>query len=162
MTKINLSSIGYSEGGAYAIWTAKYLSKIPKYLDKIYTYTTAIGYERAYNLKDVVIPFLTEYVGLNWHNNQYSIQYQALTNLGKPGFTNLALQSYLYYTKNYRDVNKIKAAFNASFFDMACSKNLSQSLCGIDNRTYNLWSVQNVLTYFGYKYNFGNRLQCLR
>ena len=43
MTKINVSSIGYSEGGAYAIWTAKYLSKNPKYLNATYTYTTAIG-----------------------------------------------------------------------------------------------------------------------
>jgi len=43
MTKINVSSIGYSEGAAYAIWTAKYLSKNPKSLNKVYTYTTAIG-----------------------------------------------------------------------------------------------------------------------
>lgn len=83
--------LGFSEGGSYAIFTAKCLrnpqtcryftntSNASSYrieLDPFYKLTKVVGMDGAYDLSGVVFPFLTNDVGFFLKGNPYRIAYQ--------------------------------------------------------------------------------------
>ena len=66
MTQFNLFSVGYSEGGAYALWLEKCLQSADNcqgaVLDSAYIYKGAAGLEGPYDLFNSVKPFLVSKV----------------------------------------------------------------------------------------------------
>ena len=62
-----------------------------------YWFRGSAGLEGAYNVKDIVIPFLTSEVGKRYHDNSYKILDNKLTSLLKPGLATLATAAYSIY-----------------------------------------------------------------
>ena len=138
---LNLYSVGYSEGGAYSIWTAKCLQStynckgIDK-LNKLYKYHGAVGLDGAYDISGTLMNFMTD----NDNNAKYKIHSKLVTSMIKPNLMVDAFMSYLYYgnvgkTISIKDIDK-------DFFNMQCSA-LPQSKCNIANKHYTLDSLFN-------------------
>jgi hypothetical protein len=104
----NVYSVGYSEGASYSIWMSKCLSQgscseMDINLNVNYNYRKAAGLEGAYDLSGIMKLFLLNDVGKHIDNNAYQIEYQIITDEGKPGFGALTLLSYLTYTLNQQN-----------------------------------------------------------
>ena len=123
LTPFPLYSVGYSEGGAYSVWMAKYLqqqgcSQGCNCIDSTkYMYVKTVGLEGAYDL-ETMRNFLITNVGVDHLGNPFEIETTAITTMGKPGFSVLALLSYCYYDfGSYIDFFRNT---NTRFYNMAC------------------------------------------
>ena len=112
VTKIQLFTAGYSEGGAYSIWFSKCISnysQCPYITDKrldltFYQPTAFAGLDGAYDLVNVVKPFLMEDANKE-RENKFEISHQYMTNLVKPGLASVTLLSYSYYARGAAPFN---------------------------------------------------------
>jgi hypothetical protein len=105
-----------------------------------YTYVRAVGLEGAYDLI-TMMKFLYSNVGTNIEHNNYQIQTTAVTTIGKPGLSVLALLSFSAYNLGSKSYFKIYT--NDKFYDMICLVD-QEKLCDIDKKHYNLISALNA------------------
>lgn len=132
---LNLFSVGYSEGGAYSIWTAKCLGwrgdceSVDK-LDTLYRYRSAAGLSGAYDVSKTTLNFMTD----NNDSSKYFLHSKLITSMLKPGLMANTFMSYL----NYSNVSKTISIndFDKGFFEMQCST-FSQEKCDIEGKRYN-------------------------
>ncbi|AFJ43487.1 hypothetical protein [Francisella orientalis] len=132
---LNLFSVGYSEGGAYSIWTAKCLGwrgdceGVDK-LDILYRYRSAAGLSGAYDASKTTLNFMTD----NNNSSKYFLHSKLITSMLKPGLMANTFMSYL----NYSNVSKTISIndFDKGFFEMQCST-FSQEKCDIKGKRYN-------------------------
>lgn len=154
--KLKLFTVGYSEGGAYSIWFSKcgqgfcnYLdnnvpdsNKIYYHFNRLYDYVASVGLDGAYDLSNVVKPFLTEDVEKD-SVNRFNIENVEVTNLVKPGLSMLALMSYMKYNLKYDSSEQFAKAYNSEFYNMKCTGSLNpQSGCNLS-----IGSVQKNLNF---------------
>ncbi|WP_041263937.1 alpha/beta hydrolase family protein [Francisella salina] len=136
---LNLFSVGYSEGGAYSIWTAKCLGwrgdceGVDK-LDTLYRYRAAAGLSGAYDVSNTTLDFMTD----NNDSSKYFLHSKLITSMLKPGLMANTFMSYL----NYSNVSKTISTndIDKGFFEMNCST-FSQEKCNLENKHYNFDSL---------------------
>ncbi|AIT08611.1 lysophospholipase [Candidatus Francisella endociliophora] len=134
-TKLNIFSSGYSEGGAYSIWTAKCLENkqnCPNVntLDNLYKYTAAAGLAGVYDISDTTLDFLID----NNDPKEYKLNNKSLTTMLKPALVANAMVGYLAYSNVSKTISTND--FDQKFFNMDCAFPF-QFLCNINGEQYN-------------------------
>ncbi|GMN88576.1 alpha/beta hydrolase family protein [Francisella sciaenopsi] len=136
-TKINFFSAGYSEGGAYSIWTAKCFENekncpnVSK-LDTLYNYIAAAGLAGAYDISNITLNFLID----NNNVKEYKLHNKSLTTMLKPALVTNAMIGYLFYSNIGKTISIND--FDKNFFNMDCT---FQFLCNINGKQYNLQDI---------------------
>ncbi|QIV94443.1 alpha/beta hydrolase family protein [Allofrancisella frigidaquae] len=139
--RLNLFSVGYSEGAPYSIWTAKCLEStyncdgVSK-LEKLYRYRAAVGLSGAYDISSTTLRFMID----NNDSKAYKLYSKIITSMLKPALVANTLMSYLNYSNTDKTIN-IKD-IDKEFFNMKCST-FAQSKCDIDGKHYTLANVFN-------------------
>ena len=131
---LNLYSVGYSEGGAYSIWSAKCLGwrgncKGVDKLNNLYKYRAAAGLSGAYDISQTTLDFMTD----NNDSNKYALHSKLITTMLKPGLMSNAFMSYLHYGNTSRTIST--QDFDKGFFNMMCST-FSQDKCNLEGKHY--------------------------
>ena len=139
--KLNVYSVGYSEGGAYSIWTAKCLenkSSCPQVdkLNSLYNYRAASGLAGAYDLSGTTLNFIKD----NNDTKTYKLHSKLLTSMLKPALLVDAFISYLYYS-NTDKILSIKDV-DDGFYNMDCPFGM-QFMCNLHNKHYTLSEIFN-------------------
>jgi hypothetical protein len=138
-SQLNLYSVGYSEGGAYSIWSAKCLGKngncqgVDK-LDHLYRFRAAAGLSGAYDVSNITLNFMTD----NNSAKKYALNSKLVTSMLKPGLLANTFMSYLYYGNTSKTISKND--FDKGFFNMQCST-FSQQKCDINGKHYTFDSL---------------------
>lgn len=132
--QLNLFSAGYSEGGAYSVWTAKCLGwrgdcKGVNKLDKLYRYRAGAGLSGAYDVNQTTLNFMTD----NNDSEKYALHSKIMTSMLKPGLMSNAFMSYLNYGNTSKTIST--KDFDSGFFNMQCSA-FSQDKCNIEGKHY--------------------------
>lgn len=133
--KLNVFSAGYSEGGAYSIWTAKCLEdkkNCPNMsnLDSLYNYKAAAGLAGAYDLSNTTLNFLVD----NNNPKEYKLHNKTITSMLKPALVANAMVGYLFYSNVAKTIST--EDFDQKFFNMDCDFPF-QFLCNINGKQYN-------------------------
>ncbi|APC91472.1 MULTISPECIES: lysophospholipase [Francisella] len=137
--KINLFSVGYSEGGSYSIWSAKCLERqgncqgVNK-LEKLYKYRAAAGLSGAYDISHTTLDFMID----NNDSQKYALHSKLVTSMLKPGLMANTLMSYLHYSNVTKTISIND--FDKGFFEMQCST-LPQENCNIAGKHYTFDSL---------------------
>jgi len=133
---LNVYSAGYSEGGAYSIWTAKCLqntSTSPEVdkLDSLYSYKAAAGLAGAYDISDTTLNFIKD----NNDAKAYKLHSKFVTSALKPALLANAFMSYL----SYSNVDKALSTkdIDSGFYNMDCPFG-TQFLCDLDGNQHTL------------------------
>ncbi|QIW10094.1 lysophospholipase [Francisella sp. LA112445] len=131
---LNLYSVGYSEGGAYSIWSAKCLGwrgncKGVSKLNSLYKYRAAAGLSGAYDISQTTLNFMTD----NNDSDKYAIHSKLITTILKPGLMSNTFMSYLHYGNTSKDISI--RDFDSAFFNMQCST-FSQGKCNLQGKHY--------------------------
>lgn len=132
--KLNLYSVGYSEGAGYSVWSAKCLGwrgncKGVSKLDKIYNYRAGAGLDGAYDISHTTLKFMTD----NNTSEKDKLHNKLITSVLKPGLLANTFMSYIHYGNTSKTITKND--FDKGFFDMQCST-FSQDKCNIDSKHY--------------------------
>jgi hypothetical protein len=134
--KLNVYSAGYSEGGAYSIWTAKCLEdktncpQVSK-LDNLYSYKAASGLAGAYDLSNTTLNFIKD----NNDAKEYKLHSKLVTSMLKPALLADAFMSYLHYSNTDKTLST--KDIDSGFFNMNCHFGL-QFLCNLHGNHYTL------------------------
>lgn len=131
---LNLYSVGYSEGGAYSIWSAKCLGwrgdcKGVDKLDNLYKYRAAAGLSGAYDISQTTLNFMTD----NNDSTKYALHSKLITTMLKPGLMSNTFMSYYHYGNISKTISIND--FDKAFFNMQCST-FSQDKCDIQGKHY--------------------------
>jgi len=124
---LKLFSMGYSEGGSYALWFNQYLSSTPAAVDPFYRLTHSVGLEGAYSASEVTFGFLFDDVRSD-QGNTYNIQSQSLTNSVKAILSADAFLSYAAYSGG----GDFSAVFQPDFFAMKATPGVAQNDCNVN------------------------------
>lgn len=131
---LNLYSVGYSEGGAYSIWSAKCLGwrgdceGVDK-LNSLYKYRAAVGLSGTYDISQTTLKFMTD----NNDSDKYALHSKLITTILKPGLMSNTFMSYLHYGNTSKDISV--RDFDNAFFNMQCST-FSQNKCNLQDKHY--------------------------
>ena len=113
--QIPLYLSGYSEGSGYSLWAAKILQDNKSYLDQYgYKLTKTVPIDGAYNLSNVVLPFLLGNVEMP-KVAPYFIQDPRITSFSKPGLAANVLNSYSNFSLNNNESAVFTSAFSACY-----------------------------------------------
>ena len=139
--KLNVYSAGYSEGGAYSIWTAKCLENKTScpdvgQLDSLYNYKAASGLAGAYDLSDTTLNFIKD----NNDKETYKIHSKLVTSMLKPALLANAFMSYLHYSNTDKALST--KDIDDGFYDMDCPFG-TQFMCNLHGKHYTLSDLFN-------------------
>ena len=139
--KLHLYSVGYSEGGAYSIWTAKCLTdknscKQVSNLDNLYSYVASAGLSGAYDISGVTIDYIKD----DTDAKKYKIHNSLITAMLKPSLATDTIASYIHYGNTDKAISF--KDFDKGFFNMKCST-LPQKMCDINGKHYTLETILN-------------------
>lgn len=93
----------------------------------------------AYDLYNVVLPFLATNVGFDLKGNPYRIIYQGQTNIAKSGLTVITLLGYCAYILG--NINKFDEFINRQFNAMSCTAKSPQPNCQLNQTRYSLKTI---------------------
>ena len=139
--KLNVYSAGYSEGGAYSIWTAKCLedkSSCPKVdkLDNLYHYRAAAGLAGAYDLSKTTMNFIKD----NNDSKEYKLHNRLVTSMLKPALLANAFMSYLHFSNTDKVLNSKDV--DGKFFNMDCPFG-TQFMCNVNDKHFTFKELFN-------------------
>ncbi|MFT4693412.1 MAG: hypothetical protein ACI8TE_000301 [Francisella sp.] len=139
--KLNVYSAGYSEGGAYSIWTAKCLEDksscpIVGKLDNLYNYKAAAGLAGAYDLSKTTMGFIKD----NNDAKEYKLHSKLVTSMLKPALLANAFMSYLHFNNKDKSIS-IKDV-DEKFFNMDCPFG-TQFMCNTNDKQYSFSELFN-------------------
>ena len=134
--KLNVYSVGYSEGGAYSVWTAKCLQEKDKCnnskLDKLYNFKASIGLDGAYSVSKATFDYLVEDTTKEKFHTESKLLATSLT----PALALEAIFGYMKYGNKEPWFNF--STFDKDFYNMSCSMLIPQSHCNIKGKNINL------------------------
>ncbi|AIT08612.1 lysophospholipase [Candidatus Francisella endociliophora] len=132
--KLNLFSVGYSEGAGYSIWSAKCLGwpgncKGVNTLNKLYKYRAGAGLDGAYDVSNTTLKFMID----NNTSKKDKLHNKLITSVLKPGLLANTFMSYINYGNTSKTITEDD--FDKGFFNMQCST-FSQDKCDIEGKHY--------------------------
>lgn len=133
---LKLFSVGYSEGGSYALWFNTYLREFPALQDPFYRLTHSVGLEGAYSTSESIYDYLFNDVS-KLRGNPYRIQQQALVNIVKPILSADAFLSYACYSQ----AQDYASIFNPEFFSMTATPPVPQAACNVEGQQVDIASA---------------------
>ena len=133
---LKLFTTGFSEGGAYALWSSVLMNTVGYTLNPLYQLQHSMGVAGAYNTGDVMNSYFFSDVSRT-NPNSFNISFQMMTNATKPTLGAVTMLSYATYSLN-GDMTK---AFNPSFYALDCDPNIKQEKCNINGQQLNIYDA---------------------
>ena len=139
--KLNVYSVGYSEGGAYSIWMAKCLenkTSCPQVgkLNNLYDYKAASGLDGAYDISNTTLNFIKN----NNDTKEYKIHSKLLTSMLKPALLTDVFMGYLHYGNTSNSISS--KDIDSGFYNMDCPFGM-QFMCNLHGKHFTLEELFN-------------------